>query len=194
MELWRSRAGVRRDSRRPERRDSGTADGRNTGTPGKILMRAGIFAFAFSYLCSRNKNCKDGNGKRVSNRGEQPLRGVVALQRGTHVRLFRPGGQPHRIHDGRVAADVGSNLTTPPSGITPDHRAVLEAPVCDHLLLYIYIIPHTLPASNDIEATKPFPLDLLIECNGKRLLKERRTINQWSGASIELKVSAAGVE
>lgn len=95
MELWRSRAGVRRDS--------GTADGRNTGTPGKILMRAGIFAFAFSYLCSRNKNCKDGNGKRVSNRGEQPLRGVVALQRGTHVRLFRPGGQPHRIHDGRVA-------------------------------------------------------------------------------------------
>lgn len=91
-------------------------------------------------------------------------------------------------------ADVGSNLTTPPSGITPDRRVVLEAPVCDHLLLYIYIIPHTLPASNDIEATKPFPLDLLIECNGKRLLKERRTINQWSGASIELKVSAAGVE
>lgn len=176
-------------------RNAGTADGREAGTPGKILMRAGIFAFAFSYLCSRNKNCKDGNGKRVSNRGEQPLRGVVALQRGTHVRLFRPAG--NRIGfttaESRVA-DVGSNLTTPPSGITPDRRAVLEAPVCDHLLLYIYIIPHTLPASNDIEATKPFPLDLLIECNGKRLLKERRTINQWSGASIELKVSAAGVE
>lgn len=80
-----------------------TAGKPEAGTPGKNLMRAGIFAFAFSYLCSRNKNCKDGNGKRVSNRGEQPLRGVVALQRGTHVRLFRPGRQPHRIHDGRVA-------------------------------------------------------------------------------------------
>ena len=91
-------------------------------------------------------------------------------------------------------ADVGANLPERPPQIAPQRTAVLTTGACDHLVLYIYIIPHTLPASNDIEATKPFPLDLLIECNGKRLLKERRTINQWSGASIELKVSAAGVE
>lgn len=91
-------------------------------------------------------------------------------------------------------AEVGSNLAKRPDTAAADRRAVLEVPECDHLLLYVYIIPHTLPESNDIEATKPFPLDILIECGGKRLLKERRSINQWSGASIELKVSAAGAE
>lgn len=87
-------------------------------------------------------------------------------------------------------ADMGSHLTERPADVATDRRAVLEAPACDHLLLYIYIIPHTLPAGNDIDATRPFPLDIRIDFDGKRLLRERRSINQWSGASIELRVPA----
>lgn len=198
MGLWRSRAGVWRDSGRPERRNAGTADGREAGKPehrAKILCEQEFLRLPFRIFVPGIRTARMATEKgyriEVSSPYEEWWRYNVELMCG----CFDPAG--NRIGfttaESRVA-DVGSNLTTPPSGITPDRRAVLEAPVCDHLLLYIYIIPHTLPASNDIEATKPFPLDLLIECNGKRLLKERRTINQWSGASIELKVSAAGVE
>ena len=38
-------------------------------------------------------------------------------------------------------ADVGSNLTERPDGIAADRSAVLETMPCDHLVLYLYIIP-----------------------------------------------------
>ena len=59
-------------------------------------------------------------------------------------------------------------------------------------MLYVYIIPHTLPADNDIDATRPFDIELRISCNGRRIRSEKRRINQWSGASIELRVAADG--
>ena len=43
-------------------------------------------------------------------------------------------------------ADVGSNLREKPAGNPGGGRASLETGPCDHLLLYIYIVPHTLPA------------------------------------------------
>ena len=57
-------------------------------------------------------------------------------------------------------------------------------------MLYIYIVPHTLPAGNDIDATRPFEIDLKIACDGRRIRSEKRRINQWSGASIELRVDS----
>ena len=87
-------------------------------------------------------------------------------------------------------ADVGSNLTERPADIPADRSAVLETMACDHLLLYIYIIPHTLPAGNDIDANKPFEIELRISYNEHRLRTEKRAINQWSGASIEMRVEA----
>ena len=82
-------------------------------------------------------------------------------------------------------ADVGSNPTERPEGI-----AVLETMPCDHLVLYLYIIPHTLPTGNDIDANKPFEIELRISYAGRRLRTEKRAINQWSGASIEMRVGA----
>lgn len=40
-------------------------------------------------------------------------------------------------------ADVGSNLREKPAGNPGGGRASLETGPCDHLLLYIYIVPHT---------------------------------------------------
>lgn len=85
-------------------------------------------------------------------------------------------------------ADVGANLTERPTDVAPDRSLTLETPPCDHLLLYVYVIPHTLPQSNDIEETKPFTLDLKIACDGKTFRSERLQINQWSGISLELRV------
>ena len=69
-------------------------------------------------------------------------------------------------------------------------RASLEPGPCDHLLLYIYIVPHTLPAGNDIGDTTPFEVEIRIAYGGRRLRAEKRLINQWSGASIEMRVDS----
>lgn len=86
-------------------------------------------------------------------------------------------------------ADVGSNLKTPPEGISFSRSVVLETPPCDHLVLYVYIIPHTLPTGNDIDSTRPFEAEIRISYAGRHLRTEKRMINQWSGASIEMKFS-----
>ena len=56
-------------------------------------------------------------------------------------------------------------------------------------MLYVYIIPHTLPAGNDIDSTRPFEAEIRISYAGRLLRTEKRMINQWSGASIEMKVA-----
>ena len=65
-------------------------------------------------------------------------------------------------------ADVGSNLREKPAGNPGGGRASLETGPCDHLLLYIYIVPHTLPAGNDIGDTTPFEVEIRIAYGGRR--------------------------
>ena len=86
-------------------------------------------------------------------------------------------------------ADVGANLTERPADISPARTVKLTTEPCDHLVLYIYVIPHTLPRGNDIDATAPFENEIRIACDGRRSLTEKRRINQWSGASIEMRVA-----
>lgn len=86
-------------------------------------------------------------------------------------------------------ADVGANLTERPAEIAPARTVRLTAEPCDHLVLYIYIIPHTLPRGNDIDATTPFEIEIRIACDGRRIRTEKRRINQWSGASIEMRIA-----
>lgn len=52
-------------------------------------------------------------------------------------------------------ADVGSNLREKPAGNPGGGRASLETGPCDHLLLYIYIVPHTLPAATTSATRHP---------------------------------------
>ena len=49
-------------------------------------------------------------------------------------------------------------------------------------------VPHTLPAGNDIGDTAPFEVEIRIAYGGRRLRAEKRLINQWSGASVEMRV------
>ncbi|WP_290540011.1 hypothetical protein [Alistipes sp.] len=89
-----------------------------------------------------------------------------------------------------TVADVGSNLRERPANIAANRTATLQTMPCDHLVLYLYIIPHTLPAGNDIDAAKPFGIEVRISCAGHRLRTEKREINQWSGASIEMRIDS----
>lgn len=87
-------------------------------------------------------------------------------------------------------ADAGSNLPERPAGVAADRTATLQTMPCDHLVLYLYIIPHTLPAGNEIDANKPFGIEVRISYAGRRLRTEKRAINQWSGASVEMRVDS----
>ncbi|WP_300737688.1 hypothetical protein [uncultured Alistipes sp.] len=86
-------------------------------------------------------------------------------------------------------AEVGANLPAKPDGLPDRNCVALETPPCDHILLYAYIIPHTLPEGNDIDATRPFDIEIRLFCAGRLLRTEKRKVNQWSGASIELKAA-----
>lgn len=88
-------------------------------------------------------------------------------------------------------ADVGSNLAQRPADLPEERTVVLSTEPCESLLGYLYIIPHSLPAANDIDAARPFDIALNVFCNGRRIRSERRAVNQWSGASIELKFDAS---
>ena len=85
-------------------------------------------------------------------------------------------------------ADVGSN-PEPPKPTKEQRKAVLETMPCDNLLLYLYVIPHTLPEEREIEATAPFAITIKTFYNGKLLHTKQRSVNRWSGASLEMRIS-----
>lgn len=83
-------------------------------------------------------------------------------------------------------APVGSNLSEAPKG-TPSRRSVrFEAGDCHHLRMYVYLIPHSLPKAVKIADCKPFTLSIKVSYGDETVLHEKRSINQWSGASIEI--------
>ena len=84
-------------------------------------------------------------------------------------------------------APVGSNLIAPPADYPTNRELKVECGDGDHLNILVYVIPHTLPTSDDISMTKPFPLTIKVERDGGALLNEVFEINQWSGDNITLK-------
>lgn len=57
-------------------------------------------------------------------------------------------------------AEMGSNLEAPPEGLDLHRSLTLETVPCERIVLYIYVIPHTLPRDNEIGGHPPFPLQV----------------------------------
>lgn len=86
-------------------------------------------------------------------------------------------------------AEAGEEFIRRPETIPAHRKLSLETVPCASIVLYIYIIPHTLPRDGEIGGHPPFPLHVRIACGDRIVLDERREINQWGGASIELRVA-----
>ena len=85
-------------------------------------------------------------------------------------------------------APAGSNLATPPTDYDSNRKLVLESSEGEYLNILVYIVPNTLPSTNDIIKTKPFPLIVKVENEKKEILVNQVfDINQWSGDNISLK-------
>ena len=83
-------------------------------------------------------------------------------------------------------ASVGSNLTTPPTDYDANRKIVIESAEGEYINLLVYIVPHTLPNTDDIYQTKPFPMSIKVESKEGVVLNQMFSINQWSGDNIAL--------
>lgn len=87
-----------------------------------------------------------------------------------------------------VAAPVGSNLTAPPDDLRERRGIDFTTSPCDHLLMYVYVIPNTLPEQTDIAECKPFDMTIRVTRGGQTLFDSVVPVNCWSGCSMELRI------
>ena len=84
-------------------------------------------------------------------------------------------------------AAVGSNLEVPPVDYSVDRTLRIATKEGDYINVLVYVVPHTLPPTNDIFKTKPFSLVVKIENEQKEpLVNQVFKVNQWSGDNISL--------
>ena len=83
-------------------------------------------------------------------------------------------------------ASVGSNLATPPIDYDTKRDIRCESGEGDYVNILVYVIPHTLPSTNDIYKTKPFHLTVKVSSDKEMILNRVFDINQWSGDNITL--------
>ena len=83
-------------------------------------------------------------------------------------------------------APVGSNLSAPPIDYDIERTITVESSEGEYLNLLAYVIPHTLPSTDDIYQTKPFSLKVNIQSGKDTLVNQMFSINQWSGDNISL--------
>lgn len=85
-------------------------------------------------------------------------------------------------------ASVGANLVQKPDGEDSKRNIELSTIECNSGILYLYIIPHSLPMQRDVADNKPFNIELSVTCGDKKQTSDKYSINQWSGASIILEL------
>ena len=89
-------------------------------------------------------------------------------------------------------APVGANLKEPPAEAAGPRDLRIVTAECDSIVAYIYVIPHTLPVSRDVDDYRPFTLNVKVTADdGTVLYDVTHKVNQWSGASIEIKLPQA---
>lgn len=84
-------------------------------------------------------------------------------------------------------ADVGANVSVAEQGWMARHKLSLTTPKCDAIETLIYLIPHSLPNVREIDEQPPFDVRIAVERAGEMLHDQVHKVNQWSGASVELK-------
>lgn len=78
--------------------------------------------------------------------------------------------------DGVAAADPASRVVK------------LTTEECDNIKAYIYFMPHKLPAAGTPDDTPDFGIRVKVKAGDEVLYNVIHQVNQWSGATIELKL------
>ncbi len=88
--------------------------------------------------------------------------------------------------------DIISPLDNPidcmPEGYKLPHKVSLKTSKADNIRAIIYVVPHILPLGKDVDAFPDFDLDVKITKGKKIIYSTTHQVNQWGGASIEIKL------
>lgn len=87
-----------------------------------------------------------------------------------------------------IIAPVGSGLRKAPAEPVHPRSLKVATEPCDSIAAYIYVIPNTLPLSREVSDCAPFDLKVRVEADGEAIYDTVHKVNQWGGASIELKL------
>ena len=102
------------------------------------------------------------------------------------------GEQAELIKYRSDVAAVGDNLVAKPQGYDESRSRVelrsSDGVKADALTLYIYIIPHTLPATNLVADAADFEFRVEVLHDGVRAYAHTFEVNQWSGDNIVIRI------
>ena len=77
----------------------------------------------------------------------------------------------------------GAEVRLRPSDYDPRRPIELQIAAADTLELFVYVIPNTMPISETITQSPPFPIQLRIKGGGISAT-EQHMVNQWGGLSL----------
>ncbi len=83
-------------------------------------------------------------------------------------------------------APVCSNLSELPKSYCRPVKSVLEFESGEHITLYIYVIPHTMPNERLIANISRPELHVVLKCASETLYNRRHCISPWSGDNIQI--------
>ncbi len=87
-----------------------------------------------------------------------------------------------------IISDTEHPIESEPSDFVLPRRVELTAESADHIRAIIYVVPHTLPLSRDVDECPPFDVEVTITNGVKKIYSSTHPVNQWGGASIEIKI------
>ncbi|MCH5330642.1 MAG: hypothetical protein J1E04_06700 [Alistipes sp.] len=87
-----------------------------------------------------------------------------------------------------TVAPVGANMNRCPDDYDSRRGISFVTSPCDYLLMYVYVVPHSLPSDTGMDRCKPFPLRIRVTQGDQVIHDEEHSVNGWSGASIELRL------
>ncbi len=87
-----------------------------------------------------------------------------------------------------IISDIENPIECQPDNYALPRRVILEAKAADNIRVIVYIVPHTLPLGRDVEQLPPFDAEVKIQCGTEVVYNTTHKVNQWGGASIEIKL------
>ena len=83
---------------------------------------------------------------------------------------------------------VGSNIEMAPHNYNEHRNVKIETAAGDILILYIYIVAHSLPATETTNEENSFEVHIEIKHGEDIAYNRRHSVNIWSGDNIEIRL------
>ncbi len=87
-----------------------------------------------------------------------------------------------------TVAAVGEDVVRESVPEAADRKVKLTTETCDNIKAYIYLMPHKLSAAASPEDTTDFGVRIKVKADDEQIYNVVHSVNQWSGATIELRL------